>query len=201
METLDRLLTTQQLADYLGVPVATLCTWRHEGVGPPGFRVGNMSDTDPATSNSGSPNASKPQPVSPGSRTSRLRRIVACIILDARRRDQLMAHIRRHPKSPDRWQVRYIDPTGKERARNFGRKLDAERFLHTVEVEKIRGEWTNPDGGRTSFAEWSRQVQAGRIHLADSTSARDDSVLRSMVLPTFGSMSVIPTNRLTSELG
>ena len=93
-----------------------------------------------------------------------------------------MAHIRRHPKSPDRWQVRYIDPTGKERAKNFGCKLDAERFLHTVEVEKIRGEWTNPDGGRTSFAEWSRQVQAGRIHLADSTSARDDSVLRSMVL-------------------
>ena len=40
METLDRLLTTQQLADYLGVPVATLYAWRHEGAGPPGFRVG-----------------------------------------------------------------------------------------------------------------------------------------------------------------
>ena len=40
METLDRLLTTQQLAGYLGVPVATLYAWRHQGAGPPGFRVG-----------------------------------------------------------------------------------------------------------------------------------------------------------------
>jgi excisionase family DNA binding protein len=40
METLDRLLTTQQLADYLGVPVATLYAWRYTGDGPPGFRVG-----------------------------------------------------------------------------------------------------------------------------------------------------------------
>ena len=40
METLDRLLTTRQLADYLGVPVATLYAWRQSGDGPPGFRVG-----------------------------------------------------------------------------------------------------------------------------------------------------------------
>ncbi len=40
METLDRLLTVEELADYLGVPVATLYQWRHRGEGPPGFRVG-----------------------------------------------------------------------------------------------------------------------------------------------------------------
>ena len=40
METLDRLLTVEELADYLGVPVATLYQWRHRREGPPGFRVG-----------------------------------------------------------------------------------------------------------------------------------------------------------------
>ena len=40
METLDRLLTVEELASYLGVPVATLYQWRHRGEGPPGFRVG-----------------------------------------------------------------------------------------------------------------------------------------------------------------
>jgi excisionase family DNA binding protein len=40
MDTLDRLLTVQDLADYLGVPIATIYTWRHRGHGPPGFRVG-----------------------------------------------------------------------------------------------------------------------------------------------------------------
>jgi excisionase family DNA binding protein len=40
METLDQLLTAQQLADYLGVPVATIYAWRYRHQGPPGFRVG-----------------------------------------------------------------------------------------------------------------------------------------------------------------
>ena len=40
MDTLDRLLSVQDLADSLDVPVATIYTWRHHGHGPPGFRVG-----------------------------------------------------------------------------------------------------------------------------------------------------------------
>ena len=40
MEHRDRLITVQELADYLGVPVATLYQWRYRREGPPGFRVG-----------------------------------------------------------------------------------------------------------------------------------------------------------------
>lgn len=40
METPDRLLSVQDLADYLGVPVTTLYQWRYRREGPPGFRVG-----------------------------------------------------------------------------------------------------------------------------------------------------------------
>lgn len=40
METLDRLLTVEDLADYLDVPVATIYAWRYRRQGPPGFRVG-----------------------------------------------------------------------------------------------------------------------------------------------------------------
>jgi excisionase family DNA binding protein len=40
MEALDRLISAQELADYLGVPVATLYQWRCRREGPPGFRVG-----------------------------------------------------------------------------------------------------------------------------------------------------------------
>ncbi len=36
----DRLLRVQELAEYLGVPVATLYQWRYRGEGPAGFRVG-----------------------------------------------------------------------------------------------------------------------------------------------------------------
>jgi excisionase family DNA binding protein len=40
MEPLNRLLTVQDLADYLDVPVATIYAWRYRRQGPPGFRVG-----------------------------------------------------------------------------------------------------------------------------------------------------------------
>ena len=38
--TADPLLSAQQLALYLDVPIATIYAWRYHGEGPPGFRVG-----------------------------------------------------------------------------------------------------------------------------------------------------------------
>lgn len=40
MPKLEPLLTAQELAALLNVPVATIYTWRYLGTGPPGFRVG-----------------------------------------------------------------------------------------------------------------------------------------------------------------
>lgn len=36
----DRLWTVQDAAYYLGIPVQTLYSWRGQGLGPPGRRVG-----------------------------------------------------------------------------------------------------------------------------------------------------------------
>lgn len=36
----ERLLSVEELADYLEVPVKTIYTWRHRNTGPKGFRVG-----------------------------------------------------------------------------------------------------------------------------------------------------------------
>jgi excisionase family DNA binding protein len=36
----DRLLTAQETADYLGIPLATLYQWRSRRQGPVGHRVG-----------------------------------------------------------------------------------------------------------------------------------------------------------------
>ena len=37
---LERLLTAQEVADILGVPITTLYQWRSRGHGPVGYRVG-----------------------------------------------------------------------------------------------------------------------------------------------------------------
>jgi excisionase family DNA binding protein len=36
----SRLLRPQEVADFLGVPKATLYGWRYRGEGPPGIRIG-----------------------------------------------------------------------------------------------------------------------------------------------------------------
>lgn len=35
-----RLWTVEEVAEHLGVPVATIYRWRHHGIGPRGHRVG-----------------------------------------------------------------------------------------------------------------------------------------------------------------
>ena len=39
-DRLQRLLSAQGVADYLGVPITTIYNWRHRSQGPPGLRVG-----------------------------------------------------------------------------------------------------------------------------------------------------------------
>ena len=94
-----------------------------------------------------------------------------------------MAHVRK--TAAGTWQARYRAPDGSERARNFTRKVDAEALLATMEADKLRGEWTDPRRSRITFGEWSDRVQASRVNLAASTRDNDQSVIRSLILPTF----------------
>jgi excisionase family DNA binding protein len=40
MEASERLMTLTEVADLLGIPVATLYGWRYRGDGPRGYRIG-----------------------------------------------------------------------------------------------------------------------------------------------------------------
>jgi hypothetical protein len=66
-----------------------------------------------------------------------------------------MAHIsRRQRNGKVRYLARYTDPSGRERAKSFARKKDAERFLTGIENDKLRGTWTDPTLGRVQLADW-----------------------------------------------
>ncbi len=101
-----------------------------------------------------------------------------------------MGSIRKRPDRQKPYEARYRGPDGQQRSKSFLRKLDAQRWLTERERERHRGEWVDPALGRTPFAEWCAQVQAGRVNLAPSTRARDESVVRSLVLPTFGELEL-----------
>ncbi|WP_407673466.1 helix-turn-helix domain-containing protein [Parafrankia colletiae] len=40
--------STEETAEYLGIPVATLYQWRHRHIGPPCYRIGRWLRYDPA---------------------------------------------------------------------------------------------------------------------------------------------------------
>lgn len=47
--SVDRLMTVEEVAEYLCVPVNTLYQWRHKGTGPTAFRVGRYLRYDRST--------------------------------------------------------------------------------------------------------------------------------------------------------
>jgi integrase len=100
-----------------------------------------------------------------------------------------MAHVRRHPKS-GRWQVRYRDPSGRERSKTFSRKVDADRYAATVTADVVRGQFIDPQLGKATVAEMAERWRQTRLHLAQATKDQDRHLLKGLVLPVFGSRPV-----------
>jgi len=44
---MEKLLSAEEVAEFLGIPVNTLYQWRHKGTGPNAFRVGRFLRYDP----------------------------------------------------------------------------------------------------------------------------------------------------------
>lgn len=88
------------------------------------------------------------------------------------------------------WQARWRDPTDSQHSKNFPRRVDAERFLVTVEARKLEGNYIDPRAGRIRLGEFTEQTTAGWVNRRDSTMARDESYLRSHVLPVFAAMPI-----------
>ena len=103
-----------------------------------------------------------------------------------------MASIRKvvHRTGGTSWQARWRDPTGGQRSKNFPRRVDADRFLVTVEARKLEGSYIDPHAGRIRLGDFAEQTTSGWVNRRDSTKARDESYLRSLVLPVFAKMPI-----------
>jgi len=116
-----------------------------------------------------------------------------------------VAHIRRHPKAKGRWQVRYLNPSDQERAKNFARKSDAEKFLVTIETDKLRGDWVDPRLSKITLEEWTERWWAATSHLKVYTRDGYRSLLRVHVFPRFapaplGSIQPVDIREWLSDL-
>jgi integrase len=95
-----------------------------------------------------------------------------------------------------RWRVRYRDPAGRERAKSFAHKRDAERFLQHAEADKLRGQWIDPRQGRTTVGELAERWYATTVTLKAKTREDYRSLLHNHILPAFGDRAVASLDTL-----
>ena len=95
-----------------------------------------------------------------------------------------MASIEKRMRNGEvRWYARYRDPSGAQRTKTFARKVDAERYLTSVESAKLAGGYVDPVRAKMTVGELAAQWMAGKVNLKPTTRARYQSVLEVHVLP------------------
>jgi len=114
-----------------------------------------------------------------------------------------MSHIRKVPSG--RFEARYRGPDGKEHSRRFDTKRSAIEFLDRLGIDRVEGTWRDPAGAKTLLRDWILDWQATTVDLRPSSRARDDSYVRTHVLPHFGdhklgSITPLEVRRWVAEL-
>lgn len=89
-----------------------------------------------------------------------------------------------------RYRVRFRTPGGASRSRDFNRKRDAERFAVEKERERNVGLFADPARARVAFGKYAEDWLKRPRSVRPSTAARDESYLRTHVLPYFEGYSL-----------
>ncbi|MGY5882327.1 tyrosine-type recombinase/integrase [Modestobacter lacusdianchii] len=105
-----------------------------------------------------------------------------------------MASIARRPDGTFR--PRFRDASGKEHARHFKRKVDAQRWLDEMTAAMVTGQYVDPAAGRVTFREYAERWRATQVH-RPTTAAHVETMLRRHVYPRLGDKrlgSVLPSD-------
>jgi integrase len=103
-----------------------------------------------------------------------------------------MANVQKRPDG--KWRARYRDDGGKEHARHFARKVDAQRWLDEVTASIVTGQYVDPKAGRITvgaYADGWERIQVS----SDSTRRIVDNALRLHILPTLGGHKLAAVRR------
>ncbi len=118
-----------------------------------------------------------------------------------------MANIAKRPNG--RWRARYRDPDGKEHARHFDRKIDAQRWLDEVTASLVTGQYVDPRAGRISFETYAKGWE-GPLIAGEAGERITDNALRLHLVPALGARATasirrndvqVLVKRLSEQLG
>ena len=84
------------------------------------------------------------------------------------------------------WRARWRDDRNRQRSKSFRRKVDAERFMTSLDHAKNSGAYVDPAAGRMTVEEFAEKWLAAQLHLKPKTRASYKSLLATCVLPRWG---------------
>jgi integrase len=82
-----------------------------------------------------------------------------------------------------RWRARYVDDQGREHAKGFGRKVDAQNWLNGQVSDQVTGAWTDPALSGITFGAMAERWMSTKATRAPKTVAGYRSILDTIVLP------------------
>lgn len=86
-----------------------------------------------------------------------------------------------------RYRVRYRKPDNTQTdRRGFKTKREAEDYLASVQVSKLRGEWIDPTRSRITVGEWAEKWYAAQLQLKATTLSNYRYTLDAQIIPTWG---------------
>jgi Phage integrase, N-terminal SAM-like domain len=85
----------------------------------------------------------------------------------------------------------YRDVHGKEHARHFVRKIDAQNWLDSVTTAVQTGLYVDPNRSKITIEEWATRWLEGQAHLKPSTHERYAGIPREHVLPQWSAERLI----------
>ena len=95
------------------------------------------------------------------------------------------------PRSQWRWQARWIDPDGMQRAKNFKLKREAEEHLARIGVSIMDGDYVDPKRQRELFDDWAWSWWKTTNQLAESTRRGYWDRMNLNLLPAFSRWRVV----------
>ncbi len=82
-----------------------------------------------------------------------------------------------------RWRARYVDDSGREHAKGFSRKVDAQQWVNKQISDQVTGTWTDPALSAVTFGVMAERWICTKAPRAPKTVAGYKSLLDTVVLP------------------
>ncbi len=98
-------------------------------------------------------------------------------------------------KRPDgRWRARYRDDAGREHAKHFPRKVDAQGWLDQITASVVTGHYVDPSAGKVTVKAHAARWEAVQVSSA-GTKRIVDNALRLHLVPALGERPVASERR------